>query len=993
MLETFHKSYSSTPEGMLLLADGINAVRRWDGLTATTDTAGVIAPTNALTLRSSGKGPISGTYFAYSRFLDNRSNQSDLSPISSAFRTYTTGRILTATNTAPIALGVFAHGLEDGDVVAVTGVQGNTGANGLWYITVHDENNISLRGSIGNGAHTANTGTWVGGRTAPPRRGLVEAASNASPIVVTATGHGLTTGDTVTIKGATGNTAANGKWVITVLNPNSFSLNSSTGNGAHTANTGFWIATTVYPNSGTIIQATNTSPISIGSVEHRLNTGESVVITGVEGNTAANGTFTVTVVDANNFELQGSTGNGGYAGGGVYVGGTAEPFFSGPITGATNASPIVITSGGNGLMPGHAVTITGVQGTPNAPDTWTINRVDADTFELRDSTGNASYTANTGTWTCGARAILYTSVPVSTETKVTRRQIIRNTNGQTDTFYVDVDTTDISDTSLEGTFDDATLVDQTEVPILDTDGSALANLYAPPPNYKAVLAHHLGRMFYAAEVVVKQGHAQVTNGSATVTGIGTNWKTTLANRTFYVVGHTSSYTISSVNEANQTLTLSATYTGANDKFAVYAIRPSRTERRVIYYSEANLPEAVPVTNQIILGETDDEIVGIFQAGSFLYFVERHNIWRFSMQTDPAVDGFPWPIARRGCVNNRSYAIVGERVYLLDTDGIYAFTGSGNVDPSSLLIQDIFRPSDFEFQLNLQAADYFHASHYQNQETIRWFVAFTGQSLPRHAIVYNYRMERWWIEEYSRPITCSASGDLNGRRIIYVGSDAKTTLALWHGNTDGPDPLRGTVHGAVTSATLTSLTDTTASFPPAGLVGNPVSIVDGRGRGQTRRVSSVSGTTINISQPWLILPDTTSVYQLGGINWRYRTGLFRYTESEQNSPTRVELIFQPQTDGSICDIEVFQDHSDDPLVWVGDQSFDNGAGVRVTDDEQKLSVDLDKQDGFVQHRFDRHRDMYIDGPRYVSVQLSGISGEDRTTIYQVTIDGATDGRSN
>lgn len=64
----------------------------------------------------------------------------------------------------------------------------------------------------------------------------VTAATNAGPIqITTSTNHNLTTGDTVTITGVLGNTAANGTFVITVINPTAFTLNGSTGSGAYTS--------------------------------------------------------------------------------------------------------------------------------------------------------------------------------------------------------------------------------------------------------------------------------------------------------------------------------------------------------------------------------------------------------------------------------------------------------------------------------------------------------------------------------------------------------------------------------------------------------------------------------------------------------------------------------------------------------------------------------------------------------------------------------------
>lgn len=65
--------------------------------------------------------------------------------------------------------------------------------------------------------------------------------------------------------------------------------------------------------------ATNASPIVITSTGHLLNTGDTISISGVVGNTAANGIFTITKVDANSFSLNGSTGNGAYSSGGTWL--------------------------------------------------------------------------------------------------------------------------------------------------------------------------------------------------------------------------------------------------------------------------------------------------------------------------------------------------------------------------------------------------------------------------------------------------------------------------------------------------------------------------------------------------------------------------------------------------------------------------------------------------------------------------------------------------
>lgn len=80
--------------------------------------------------------------------------------------------------------------------------------------------------------------------------GSVTGATNATPIVITSSAHGLTTGAYVTISGVAGNTAANGTFTITRVNANEYSLNSSVGNGSYTSG-GAWNVAGLYEVSVT----------------------------------------------------------------------------------------------------------------------------------------------------------------------------------------------------------------------------------------------------------------------------------------------------------------------------------------------------------------------------------------------------------------------------------------------------------------------------------------------------------------------------------------------------------------------------------------------------------------------------------------------------------------------------------------------------------------------------------------------------------------------
>lgn len=97
--------------------------------------------------------------------------------------------------------------------------------------------------------------------------------------------------------------------------------------------------------------ATNASPIVITTAAHGLSTGDVVTIASVGGNTAANGTFRITVVSSTTFQLDGSTGNGSYTSGGTVA--------------KWHRLQNVASEGGNGIIRGYKVS-TNVATTTNA---------------------------------------------------------------------------------------------------------------------------------------------------------------------------------------------------------------------------------------------------------------------------------------------------------------------------------------------------------------------------------------------------------------------------------------------------------------------------------------------------------------------------------------------------------------------------------------------------------------------------------------------------
>lgn len=76
--------------------------------------------------------------------------------------------------------------------------------------------------------------------------------------------------------------------------------------------------TAAYLDNGTLTNASNGNPVVVSSPAHGLATGTRITVSGVLGNLAANGTFSITVIDVDTFSLDSSVGSGAYTSGGVW---------------------------------------------------------------------------------------------------------------------------------------------------------------------------------------------------------------------------------------------------------------------------------------------------------------------------------------------------------------------------------------------------------------------------------------------------------------------------------------------------------------------------------------------------------------------------------------------------------------------------------------------------------------------------------------------------
>ncbi len=263
-----------------------------------------------------------------------------------------------------------AHGLAIGDVVYFLNVVGVTGINGKFaYVTAVPGPTTIIAGPLSTGGVWTSGGTIYKCTVQNMAADIVGPTSNASVGQVTNTitqNVGVLTSNLVSWSAA--NWESNAKYAarcrlkLAAVSPNGpsqayeyFALTAAAILGAQvppvvltngpiakaiafsnpqTEVTYIYVASSS-PASSVLAQAvtqgcaqllvtaaTNATPIQITSASaHGLSTGNSVIIDGVLGNTAANGGFTVTVTGANTFTLDGSVGSGTYTGGGSIDGG------------------------------------------------------------------------------------------------------------------------------------------------------------------------------------------------------------------------------------------------------------------------------------------------------------------------------------------------------------------------------------------------------------------------------------------------------------------------------------------------------------------------------------------------------------------------------------------------------------------------------------------------------------------------------------------------
>lgn len=190
---------------------------------------------------------------------------------------------------------------------------------------------------------------------------------------------------------------------------------------------------------------------------------------------------------------------------------------------------------------------------------------------------------------------------------------------------------------------------------------------------------------------------------------------------------------------------------------------SAADRATIVFSEPGEPESVPSANAIVMQDDGDQIVGLMPYGPYLYVLKRHHIYRLTTAGDPRRDASATLVANRGCLSQRCWCQTETTCFLMDSDGLWVFDGSGATPIDEPVRDYITGRVDWSHYAT------FSVSSDSQEQSVRFFVALDTDSTPEHALVFHYGQKAWWLEDYGASIRCSGSSEVSGIRRCIIST--------------------------------------------------------------------------------------------------------------------------------------------------------------------------------------------------------------------------------
>lgn len=308
------------------------------------------------------------------------------------------------------------------------------------------------------------------------------------------------------------------------------------------------------------------------------------------------------------------------------------------------------------------------------------------------------------------------------DARVSKVELWRTTADQALVLYrvatIDPDTTTYADTLSDTALADPTRAGFAALPITLPNGQANARRFNPPPQNKRSIAIFQDRAWYGVDVPGR------------------------------------------------------TFTGGTSAAAA--------EPNALYFSEADEPESVPETNQIIIQENvkgQDRVTALMPfGGGMVVFQERH-CYRLSFVSQPLIDASVTLIGQRGCLNQRCWDTYDGVAYVADSMGMYILDGS-NATPLSDAIETFWSDGGIHWA----SSKWFFVRVDPVTRIVRFhFSASAG--FPDRALCFHPVTKAWWVEVYAQTFAAAECMTTGGRQALLTGGQSGEIMAFDTGNAD------------------------------------------------------------------------------------------------------------------------------------------------------------------------------------------------------------------
>lgn len=535
--------------------------------------------------------------------------------------------------------------------------------------------------------------------------------------------------------------------------------------------------------------------------------------------------------------------------------------------------------------------------------------------------------------------------------------------------------------------------------VLDATNQDYAYRFSVPPDFKKVPIYFQDRLWLGIDVEYSAGTISTIGGSNTITGVDTNWPSNFPGRYIYPAGDIVGYKILQVTD-DETLVVEGPVTGTLTNVA-YSINPPPAYEDQFFFSETQEPESMRLTNVITVQRRTgdcDRWTAMRDSGPVLYLFKQRSVYRVTYVAQPNLDASVLFAGNRGAINAKCVTTAEGSLYTMDFSGPYRIA-NGSLDTDiGTKVQDHFRDG----LIDMAQASNFHVAADPIEGTVRFFIAYVGDDDVRRALVYNYRLDAWWEEEYPWELsgTCIAPLDDRFRRMCAGTDDA--VFLMDEGFLDGTTLLDGAETGTIVSATSGAAVLSTSC--PSDCNGAPITIISGSAKGAVGYLDVASGgegtTSITLADDWsTATPAAGDVYLIGAIPWEMTTGILPLDTAGTRTPRQTSVVFQPTTASTYMYANVYLNHDIAPQENVAAPV--TGSGVRYVEGSADIQIDMrsSRPDTFPANAVAPGYEVFGLGgvgepssqpDRFVTYDLYGWQGNSPVVLFGLVFDGLDPG---